>query len=187
MGPVTTTPGTVAFLYERDTLVPYARVVPGALKTSEERIIPTVLDPGFPHEIVALFPDSTSLAPAPIRPGALPEPSPVTARVTDWRPGAMTVAIEDSDMRTTYLLIAETWYPDWQATVDGRDTPVHRANHAQIALELPAGAREVKLRFASSASATGAVVSWLSLFVAMAAVALPVLRAHRQGGVANRV
>ena len=179
MGPVQTTPGAAAVLYERDTLVAYARVVPGALKASQERIIPTVLDPGFPLETVALFADSASLAPPPIRRGALPAPTPVTARITAWQPGRVTVALDGIDTRTTYLLVAETWYPDWHALVDGRDAVVHRANHAQIGVELPAGAREVTLDFASAASRRGALVSWLSLILTGAAIALPLVRGRR--------
>ena len=103
----------------------------------------------------------------------------VTARVTAWQPGRMTVALDGSDTRTTYLLVAETWYPDWHAAVDGRDAVVHRANHAQIGVELPAGAREVTLNFASAASRRGALVSWLSLILTGAAIALPLVRGRR--------
>ncbi len=179
MGPVTTTPGEPAFLYQRDTLAPYVRVVPGGFKAPEERIVPTVLEPSFPLAAVALFSDSASLVPVPIRPGILPAATPVKPRVAEWRPGAMTIALEGQDTRTTYLLVAETWYPDWRATVDGREAPTHRANYAQIGVELPAGAREVRLEFHSSASATGAIITWLSLLAAVAATGVPLLRRRR--------
>ena len=179
MGPVTTTPGEPAFLYQRDTLAPYVRVVPGGFKAPEERIVPTVLEPSFPLATVALFSDSASLVPIPIRPGVLPAATPVKARVAEWRPGAMTIALDGQDTRTTYLLVAETWYPDWRATVDGREAATHRANYAQIGVELPAGAREVRLEFRSSASATGAIITWLSLLTAVAATAVPLLRRRR--------
>jgi hypothetical protein len=179
IGPLVTTPDSPAVLYERDSLVPYARVVPGALKAAEEQIIPTVLDPGFPLETVVLFSDSASLAPPPIRAGALPAATTVRARVTEWIPGRMTIALDGQDARTTYLLVAETWYPDWGATIDGNPATVHRANYAQIGLELPPGAREVRLQFRSRASATGAVVTWLCLVAALAGIGVPLLRRGR--------
>jgi len=174
-GPVTTTPGGTASLYVRDTLAPYVRVVPGAFEVPEEQIIPTLLDQRFPYGLVALYPDSSSLAPPPVR-NTLPAATPVRAAVTAWRAGAMTVALSGSDSRPTYLLIAETWYPDWQATIDGRAAAVHRANHAQLSVELPPGAREVRLEFRSPASSRGRAVSLVSTLLAMGLIATPFLR-----------
>ena len=58
LGPVTTTPGSPAVLLERDTLPPYVRVVAGAAKLPEDQIVPTVIDPRFPFNAVALYPDT---------------------------------------------------------------------------------------------------------------------------------
>lgn len=46
-----------------------------------------------------------------------------------------------------YLVVPETWYPGWRATVDGVRVPVERADYAFLGLPLPAGAREVSLRY----------------------------------------
>ena len=175
IGPVPTTPGGTASLYVRDTLVPYARVVPGAVEVPEEQIIPTLLDQRFPYTLLALYPDSSSLAPRPIR-EALPAATSLTASVSDWRAGAMTVALKGNDTRPTYLLVAETWYPDWRATVDGRPATVHRANYAQLSVELPPGAREVRFEFRSAASSTGRAITFGSVLVALALVAVPIAR-----------
>ena len=91
----------------------------------------------------------------------------------------MTIALTGQDTRATYLLVAETWYPDWRAEVDGKAAPAHRANYAQLGVELPAGAREVRLVFRSAASATGKIVTWISLLAALAAMAVPLARRHR--------
>lgn len=173
IGPVTTTPGGPAVLFARDSAVTYARVVPGALEVPEDRIIPTLIDERFPIGAVALYPDSSSLAPVPLRQGSLPAPTSVRARVVEWIPGRMRIALDGSDTRRTYLLVAETWYPDWHARVDGAEAPIHRANYAQLSLELPPGARTVDLVFSSDAYRTGKIVSALSLLLALAAVALP--------------
>ena len=98
------------------------------------------------------------------------------ASVTAWEPGRMSIAIEGPEARESYLVVAETWYPAWHATVDGSAVPVHRANHAQIAVELPPGARSVELRFDDPASATGRWVTLLSLLLTIALAALPSLR-----------
>jgi uncharacterized membrane protein YfhO len=77
----------------------------------------------------------------------------------------MRVTLAGSESRPQYLLIGETWYPDWHAEVDGRPTVVLRGNHALMAVELPSGAREVRLHFASARYAQGKLVTLAALLV----------------------
>ena len=46
-----------------------------------------------------------------------------------------------------YLVVADTFYPGWQAYVDGQARPVLRANWLFRALELPAGEHSVEMRY----------------------------------------
>src|SRR2546421_9438861 len=46
----------------------------------------------------------------------------------------------------SYLLIAENWYPDWEATVDGQPAAVLRGDYSLLTVALPAGAKVVELR-----------------------------------------
>ena len=71
----------------------------------------------------------------------------------------MTVKLTGSDTRTTYLVVAENWYPDWHATIDGKPAPTHRADGALLSVEIPSGAKEVTLKFDVAAYHTGAKVS----------------------------
>ena len=174
-GPVRSTPGTPVFLYRRDTMPSYARVLPVAARLPEDRLIPTLLDPRFPLNVATVFPESTSVAPPPIE-GGIPLSVSARASVTAWEPGQMSIAIEGAEQRQSYLVVAETWYPAWRATVDGQDAPVHRANHAQIAVELPPGARAVELRFDDPASAKGRMLTLVSLLLTGALTAFPPLR-----------
>jgi hypothetical protein len=185
LGPVVPTPGrlraehgggaTPVYLFERDTIPPYARVIPVAAKVPEERVIPTLLDPRFPLAVATLFPESTSVVAARIESG-MPVAVSARATVSAWEPGRMTIAIEGAEQRQSYLVVAETWYPAWQATVDGAAARVHRANHAQIAVEIPSGARAVELVFDDPASARGRLVSLISLLLTLALTAVPWLR-----------
>jgi hypothetical protein len=173
LGPVTTTPGSPAVLLERDTAAPYVRVVPGAAKLPEDQLVPTVVDPRFPRNAVAVYPDTASLTPEPIRPGQLPGPSPVTATLAEWAPGRMRVTLQGAATKPSYLIVGETWYPDWHATVDGKPAQVHRADHALISLMLPPGAREVSLHFASAAYARGKLVTLAAVLVTILLLAAP--------------
>jgi hypothetical protein len=177
VGPTSTAFGTTAVLYERDTLPAYARVLPASAKAPEAQVVPTLVDPRYPASGVALLPDTSTASSPPAQP---PFPaSAVSATVTDWRPGAMTIALQGADPTPGHLLVSENWYPDWRAEVDGRAGTVRRVNHTLLGVDLPAGAREVRLRFDSPAYARGKVVSALSLLAAAGMIVLPLLRRRR--------
>jgi hypothetical protein len=174
LGPVTTTPGSPAVLLERDTVPAYVRVVPGAAKLPEDQVVPTLIDSRFPYDAIALYPDTAAgLTPEPIRGGQLPEAVPVHATLAEWAPGRMRVTLEGAATKPAYLLIGETWYPDWHAAIDGRPTAVRRADHALLSVVLPPGAREVTLHFASSAYARGKLVTLAAGLVTLALLAAP--------------
>jgi hypothetical protein len=164
LGRTPTTPGSVGVLLERDTVPPYVRVVPGAAKLPEDQIVPTVVDARFPVNTVVLLPDTSSVSPAPI-PALGADSTSVKASLADWAPGRMRVTLDGSETRPMYLIIGETWYPDWHASVDGKPAVVHRGDHALITVVLPPGAKEVSLHFASARYARGKLVTLLALLV----------------------
>jgi hypothetical protein len=61
------------------------------------------------------------------------------------------------------VVIAQAFYHDWHAYVDGKPVPLLRANHAFQALEVPAGRHEVVLRYEDRAFHIGAAISALTL------------------------
>ncbi len=61
------------------------------------------------------------------------------------------------------VVIAQTYFPNWRARVDGNETPLWRANYAFQALEVPAGAHEVDVIYKDAAFETGVVISATSL------------------------
>ena len=91
----------------------------------------------------------------------------------------MRVTLAGAAATPTYLVIAENWYPDWHASIDGKPTPILRADHALLSVVLPPGAREVTLHFASAAYAQGKVVTLVALLVTLALLATPVWQRRR--------
>ncbi|HUA68655.1 MAG TPA: YfhO family protein [Candidatus Saccharimonadales bacterium] len=61
------------------------------------------------------------------------------------------------------VVIAQAYYHDWHAYVDGKPVPLLRANHAFQALQVPAGQHEVTLRYEDWMFRLGAVISTLTL------------------------
>ena len=157
----------------------YVRILPAAAKLPDAQLVPTVLDPRFPRNDVVVVSDTASLSPAPIRTGGA-DTTAVKASLAEWRPGDMRITLSGSDTKPRYLLVSETWYKDWLATIDGKPAPVYRGDHALLAVEVPPGAREVSLRFDSPEYARGKVVSLLAL-IAIGGLYVGTLMARRQG------
>ena len=176
--PTPTAHGSVGALYRRDTAPRYVRVLPSAAKLPEDQLVPTVIDPRFPVNGVVVFPESASVSPAQIRAGG-PDTTSVQARLTEWKPGSMRVALTGSDTATRYLLVSETWYKDWHALVDGRPAPVLRGDHALVTVALPPGAREVALDFASPEYARGKLISLVAFLAIVGLWSWTVVRRRR--------
>ena len=62
-------------------------------------------------------------------------------------------------------VLAQTYYHPWRATVDGRATPLWRANHAFQALSVPAGRHTVQLQYRDRRLLQGAALSALAVLV----------------------
>jgi hypothetical protein len=90
-----------------------------------------------------------------------------TARALD-SPNPGRVEVEASAPEGGWLLLADTWYPGWRATVDGVDVEVYRADFLFRAVRLPPGEHRVVFRYAPSSFYAGSAVSalaWVLLIV----------------------
>ena len=166
----TTSAGRQAQLFERRTPVPYALVVPAAVSLDSASIVAAVADPRMAYDRIVLL-DVRAGATAPIT--QMPPPSPARASVEHWEPGRMTIALDPAPAAAGYLLVSENWYPDWRATVDGTPAKLLRGNWTLITVPIPAGAKRIELAFVSTPYRLGKVLTFLSLLVALAAVAGP--------------
>jgi hypothetical protein len=181
LGPVTTATDRVAYLYEADTVPPYARVVPAAAKGDTGEIIPTLIDPRLDYGRVVLFDRNEAVNPLPFL--EMPAPSPSRAIVTQWAPGRIAITLDPAPPAGSYVLIAENWYPGWHATVDGQAAPVLRGDHTFLTVPVTAGSKRVELTFSSRHYARGRLITWVSLLLlaAWAGAGLASRRARRGG------
>jgi hypothetical protein len=65
----------------------------------------------------------------------------------------------DGGRRGGYLVIDDGWFPGWTATVDGRQTPVLRADYLLRAVRLPPGRHLVRLVYAPLTYLLGATIT----------------------------
>ena len=93
------------------------------------------------------------------------------------------VTLQDAPNRVTihavldtpgYLVLADTWYPGWQATVDGEPAEVLQANYAFRAVYLEAGEHTVEMAYHSTLVLVGEAVSLTTLTLLV--VGLPLTR-----------
>jgi len=169
-GPVVNGFGRTAVLLERDTVPPYARVVASVVAVPEDRVAPTVADPRFPVDLVALVPEGPASGANRTAP---PFPaSAISASVSEWGPGRMKVHLAGTAPDTSMLVISENWYPGWAALVDAAPGRVIRVNHALLGVILPPGSTDVVLRFESPAYERGRILSLVSLLVVLGMIVL---------------
>jgi len=176
--PILNSDATHARLFERIAPAPYARVVPGAVKADSATIMPTLVDPRMDYARIVIFSNDQPVTPEPLK--QLPPPSPARATVTAWQPGRMTITIDPPPPQASYLLIAENWYPDWRATVDGRPSPVLRGDYSLITVAVPAAAKLVELAFRSELYERGRAITLVALAVLVLSLLVTVVRGARR-------
>ena len=85
--------------------------------------------------------------------------SPTEARILESQFGNNTVDFTIEANATSLAVIAQTYYHNWRAEMDGHPTPLLRANTAFQALQVPSGRHQIHLFYRDTAFETGAVVS----------------------------
>jgi hypothetical protein len=64
-----------------------------------------------------------------------------------------------------YLLLADTYYPGWTASVDGTPTPIYRANVSVRGIRLPKGRHEVRFTYDAPGFSRGLTVTLLAISI----------------------
>ena len=124
--------------------------------------------PGDPGNLVVdgrLYQDQ-QIAVVPIY-DRLPPASPPTARTTAerLRPGHWRIVADSG--QPSLMVVAETYFPGWKATIDGKDVPVFEADGAFVGIALPAGHHVVSLAYRRPLAADVGRVITLGTLVAV--------------------
>ncbi|HEU4453418.1 MAG TPA: YfhO family protein [Longimicrobium sp.] len=161
--------GASAIVYENLSAQPRAWLVPQVTRMTD------------PSQTLAFLlseawnPAQNAVVEAPADLGLPNTPLQGGARVTSHAPDAVTVVAEAS--RPALLVLADNYYKDWKATVDGRPVEIHRTNHTFRGVVVPAGRHEVRFTFESSQLRTGFWI-YLACMALLAAAGLFFLLAH---------
>ena len=154
------------------------RFVPNArFNTSDGAAGARLLDGTFDPDAEVLLHDGYVVSHSP---PPTPLSTPGKAVITHESQRSLTVSVEAP--RQGYLLLADTYYPGWTATVDGSPAPVIRANLSVRAVPVPEGRHEIRFTYAAPGVATGIRITTVSvalLILWTLAAGYAVLRSRR--------
>jgi hypothetical protein len=165
MGPVPNAAGTPVTLYELPGDHPFAWVAPAIVKYPDDELLKQIRAPTFPARQVALIDPSSSTPAANI--SVLPPASDITVATTAYAPGKISLALSAPATPGSALVVSENYYPGWVAEVDGKPVATERTDLVLIGIPLPAGARNVELRFTSPAYQKGKVITLVAVAIAV--------------------
>ncbi len=147
-------------LYRSTTAMPRAFVVHHAEVVSDEDALRRVRDPAQPARRTAFLAEGAALPDPECRRGGA---------ATIEQEGSNSLTVETSAECEGVLVLSDTWYPGWSATVDGATAPVLRANYALRAVRIPAGRHQVQFHYRPASFRWGAIasgVAWALLALA---------------------
>ena len=90
------------------------------------------------------------------------------ARVVRYRLNDVTVETESEG--PALLRLADLWYPDWTAELDGRKVPILRTDYFLRGVVVPAGSHRVVFTFRSPAMRQGLTLSIVCAVLALGAI-----------------
>ncbi len=93
------------------------------------------------------------------------------------------VAFRTTSDGAALLVLADTWDEGWEAEVDGRETPILRANVMFRAVPVPAGEHTVVFRFRPACARNGFVVTLLSIAAVAGWAVKSFLASRRRGAI----
>ncbi len=149
----------VTLLENRDVL-PRAFLVHRAERRADDQVLSLMRQPSFrPDRIVLLSSDRA--APQSLESDGAAIGDAVT--ISDYAPERVVIDVKTN--QAGYLVLTDTWYPGWQAAVDGQAVPIDRADYIFRAVSISPGQHTVTFEYHAQSFALGAWLSASSLIV----------------------
>jgi hypothetical protein len=150
-------------LYDRRSALGRAWLVHGIAPAAAGDAAESIADPGFdPARSAVVEGDIAARPPAPMQPGE-------SATVAEYT--AERVQINATVQEPALLLLADAWYPGWEATVDGAPAPILRANLLFRGVTLEPGEHAVVFNFRSQPWERGRAITLVTLGLLIVVVA----------------
>jgi len=85
------------------------------------------------------------------------------AQIIEYQPNK--VIITASSLSHSILFLSDTYYPGWQAFIDGKKTKIYRANYTFRAINFPAGKHKVEFIYLPLSFLVGSIGSVITVFI----------------------
>lgn len=159
-------------VWENRNVMPRAFIVHSARVENNAQAFDDIRHPGFHPEQVVLLEHGQPLL------SDLPPSSRDHVEITHYAPEQVTISAESD--RAGYLVLADTYYPGWNAMVDGREAPIYRADYIFRAVPIEAGKHSVTFEYRPISIRVGIVITSLSFSIAIAVSLFLRNRNHRR-------
>jgi len=151
-------------VYERPTAFPRAWIVPEArFAADEDEALAILGSEGFSARRTVVLEDEHGTL------GTLPNATPgeggPAAQIAFLRDDSEHIELRVSAPNGGWLVLADAWYPGWEARIDGVPAPIQRANSLFRAVPVAAGDSVVTFDFRPASLRRGATLSAISAAV----------------------
>lgn len=161
--------GQNALVYENLSALPRAYLAQQVVASAPGKSIDVMKNPSWdPRTQVVVEGGAPALRSTPLQ---------GTARVTTYEPDR--VVVQTTSSRPAMMVLADNWYADWHATVNGRPEPVRIANHTFRGVVVPQGNATVEFVFRPARLYTGFRIT-LACFALLALYGVYLLATSRR-------
>ncbi len=163
------------YLHRLETIGPRAWLVTQAQISDDDTILQKIADPNFDRwQIALLEPNAKPLISQLKLPLTETKTPPPNHHLPLTFPDPQTISIQVKTDTPAILILSESYYPGWQAFIDGQNAPLLRANYILRAVPIPVGQHTVKLIFQPLSFTIGAIISAVTLlFITIMVVRTP--------------
>ena len=141
----------------RPTALPLVSGGQRPVPVPDKYVLSTMLSPGFDPRQMVLVEQGDEAAFAGVREGN------VEVGAATYKPNQLAFQVEAEQPSLVYVAVAK--YPAWRATINGKAASIYPANHACLALIVPAGTSEVVLKYRDSKFAIGCGLTLVGLLL----------------------
>jgi len=146
----------------RDSFLPRAFLVPGALVMRKEEVLDFMAEASFdPRRTLVLETGAVAIESVPLSSDSLSVSGQV--EITSYRPDRILLTSEATGK--AYLFLSEVFYPGWKGFIDGRPTRILKGNYLFRVIEVPPGSHRIALLFNPLTITIGIGVSVLTFLL----------------------
>ncbi|MCP5097389.1 MAG: YfhO family protein, partial [Chloroflexi bacterium] len=150
------------WIYENRNVLPRAFMVHHVVQQDEADVLETLHSADFNWHHSAIMTDSL---PAAHQAQLSDKPIRTDSQVVIQNYQGQTIDIFVETPTAGMVVLSDTYYPGWKATVDGKPTPIHQVDHTLRGIFVPPGAHQIQFTFQSNSLKIATFIAIISLLI----------------------